>query len=430
MIKRASPIIISFFFLISLTLDAQDTVIADGTIPVFDSLKLLYPFLIVDENHIRGDSTALIPVFDKLQKIEEGDCGHAVVVHIGDSHIQAGFVTQPIRDGLQQQFGNAGLGLIFPYRVAKSNGPPGYVSHADTPWIASRNASPKQLLPTGISGFTLWSDQPSPSFTVEFTSPKIYGACTSTLTIFHASRDSCSTFSVSNEINGIPYPISDSSRVNSTAYQLGDQPGKIRIRAHRTIDSLQSATFYGMNLTSEAPGVIVHTIGVNGATFENYLHAEHFVEQLADLHPDLLIISLGTNEAAGYKNFETTGFVAMVDSLMMKIRLAGIEAGVLFTTPPGIYKSYRKKRRTHYKPNPVAETVSIALKDYACKNGMCYWDWYTIMGGPTAMAKWKAKKMTDKKYIHFSSKGYGIQGLLLYEAIRQSYYLNNSKNKN
>ena len=423
MTKISARLLILLIFLISHFASAQDTVVIEEQIPVFDSLQLLYPFLATDKNQISGDSTALIPFFNKLKKLGKGEKAQAVIVHIGDSHIQAGFVTQQIRDGLQAQFGNAGIGMIFPYRVAKSNGPPGYVSHADTPWIASRNAAPRQLLPTGISGFTIWSDLPSPSFTIEFTSPKIFGAGESKLTVFHGSRDSCCIFSVINETNGLSYPIIDSSKNNSTTYQLTDQPVKIRIRGMRTNDSLRSATFYGMSLTSEAPGVIVHTIGVNGATFENYLHSEHFVDHLADLHPDLLIVSLGTNEAASYKNYETSGFVSMVDSLMIKIRHQGIEAGVLFTTPPGIYKSYRKKRRTQYKPNPVTETVSAVLKEYASRNSMCYWDWYTIMGGPTAMAKWKAKKMTDKKYIHFSSKGYRIQGLLLFKAISRSYNL-------
>ena len=43
------------------------------------------------------------------------------------------------------------------------------------------------------------------------------------------------------------------------------------------------------------------------------------------------------------------------------------------------------------------------------------------MGGKDAMAKWKAKKLTDRKYIHFSGKGYGIQGELLRQAMLESY---------
>ncbi|MCX6278442.1 MAG: GDSL-type esterase/lipase family protein [Bacteroidetes bacterium] len=400
---------------------AQDTLFTIEKLPVYDSLKALYPFLTPEKNRICGDLTSLTPFF---QKLEEPDCrekNQVVVVHIGDSHVQAGYITQPLRAGLQEQFGNAGVGIIFPYRVAKSNGPPGYLTAADTPWVASRNAAIHKTLPTGISGFTLSSNQTSPSFTVEFTSPEIYGNGASLLTVFHASRDSCLAFSVINEINGLTYPVIDSVKDDATTFCLDDHPEKIRIRGIRKNDSALSATFYGMNLRSEEPGVIVHTIGVNGATFASYLRSEHFVEQLAELNPDLLIFSLGTNEAANYKTFEPETFKATIDSLTSNIRNAGIKAAIMFTTPPGIYKPIRKKRRTSWKPNPTAETISNILRDYACANSMTSWDWHCIMGGATAMAKWKLKKMTDKRYIHFSSKGYVIQGMFLLEAINQSY---------
>ncbi|MCX6267844.1 MAG: GDSL-type esterase/lipase family protein [Bacteroidetes bacterium] len=176
-----------------------------------------------------------------------------------------------------------------------------------------------------------------------------------------------------------------------------------------------------MSLESATPGVIVHTIGVNGAMFSSYLESEHFADQLAALHPDLMIFSLGTNEAYSVKNYTSDSFRADINSLFRRIRQTGNKAAVILTTPPGIYKSYRKKRRTYYKPNPVAETVSDVLRVYAATNNMAIWDWYTIMGGKEGMSKWKAKGMTDRRYIHFSAKGYGIQGTLLREAIRGSY---------
>ncbi len=414
-------LILLFALILPVLSPAQDTLHKSEQLPAYDSLKLLYPFLMPEKNNICGDLTSLIPFFQKLEKTELRDKGQVVVVHIGDSHVQAGYITQPLRVGLQEQFGNAGIGIIFPYRVAKSNGPPGYLTVADTPWIASRSADIHGTLPTGISGFTLWSNQTSPSFTVEFTSPEVFGNGASQITVFHAPRNNSLAFSIINEINGLPYPVIDSLKDNSTTFRLEDHPEKIRIRGIRKNDSLLSATFYGMSLQSEAHGVIVHTIGVNGATFANYLRSEHFVEQLVQLNPNLLIFSLGTNEAASYKTFEPETFKATIDSLMLNIRNAGIKAAIMFTTPPGIYKSIRKKRRTSWVPNPVADTVSIILRDYASANSMTYWDWFSIMGGATAMAKWKSKKMTDKRYIHFTSKGYGIQGMFLLEAINQSY---------
>jgi len=399
----------------------QDTTLIQENPPRYDSLRLLYPFLKLRENRITGDEASLMPFYRKLERIGNGSKEQAVIVHIGDSHVQPGIFTKPLRDYLQATFGNAGYGMMFPYRLAKSNGPSGYISHADTPWIAGRNATLKRPLPTGISGFTLWSTSSTASFTLEFTMPLIMNKDTIRLIIFHESRDSCYFLSLSNDLTGHLYPVLDSSWTFRTTFLIDDLPQKVRIRAVRTREMQSSATFYGMSLESADPGVIVHTIGVNGAMFTSYLESEHFIGQLAMLHPDLLIFSLGTNEAFDVKAYSSGKLLADVDTLVHRIRQTGNQAAILLTTPPGIYKAYRKKRRTHYKPNPLADSVSNVLRQYAASNGVALWDWYTIMGGKEAMSKWKAKKLTDRRYIHFSGKGYGIQGVLLREAIFESY---------
>jgi len=413
---------IAGILLLPLRLISQDTTFVQENPPEYDSLKLLYPFLNLQKNRIIIDTNTLVSFYQKLERIENGSNEQAVVVHIGDSHVQPGVFTQPLREWMQSQYGNAGYGMMFPYRLAKSNSPNGYITHCDTPWISGRNATVKKPLPTGIAGFTLWSESPSASFTVEFTSSFIAPAdTTSRLVIFHANRDSCFFFSVSNELSGRLYPVADSSWSYKTTFLIDDHPQKIRIRAMQTRMSQTSATFYGMSLESARPGVIVHTIGVNGAMYSSYFESEHFAGQLAMLHPDLLIISLGTNEAFGVKAYSSDTFRGDIDQLIRQIRQTGTKAAVILTTPPGIYKSSRKKRHTSYKPNPVAETVSNVLKEYAHSNGMGIWDWYTIMGGREGMSKWKAKGLTDRRYIHFSYKGYGIEGELLREAIRESY---------
>ena len=38
-------------------------------------------------------------------------------------------------------------------------------------------------------------------------------------------------------------------------------------------------------------------IGVNGATYDDYNNTEIFFNQLPHLNPDLVIVSLGTNES-------------------------------------------------------------------------------------------------------------------------------------
>ncbi|MCX6267845.1 MAG: hypothetical protein NTW16_10880 [Bacteroidetes bacterium] len=154
-------IVVAITLLLTLRSAGQDSTFIAETPPRYDSLQLLYPFLNLGENKITGDTASLLPFYNKLKRIEKGSREQAVVVHIGDSHVQPGVFTQPLRDWIQSDFGNAGPGMMFPYRLAKSNGPAGYITRCDTPWISGRNATVKRPLPTGISGFTLWSASPA-----------------------------------------------------------------------------------------------------------------------------------------------------------------------------------------------------------------------------------------------------------------------------
>jgi lysophospholipase L1-like esterase len=398
-----------------------DSTLTRETPPTYDSLKSLYPFLCLDSNRLQGEPTALYPFFEKLDRLHAGSGEQAVVVHLGDSHVQAGAFTAPLRDSLQARYGNSGRGVMFPYRVAKSNGPAGYISRCDTPWVYGRNSTIKRPLPTGISGFTLRSVNPSASFTLGFTASLYSPGDTVLVTLYHAHRDTCHTFSLNNSITGLAYSVADSSLPGQTTFLLPDQPTHVRVRADRRSESQRSATFFGMTLSGRRSGVIVHTIGVNGAKFSSYNGSAFFAQQLASLHPDLLIVSLGTNEAYESKAFTENGFYAQIDSLMAAVKEQCGAIPVVLTTPPGIYKSYRHKKKIHYKPNPVADKAAATLKRYAITHGMAYWDWYSIMGGREAMPKWKAKKLTDKKMIHFSGKGYAIQGMLLHRAIMDGF---------
>ena len=70
---------------------------------------------------------ALICFYEKLAQMKSTDSTSLNqkinFVHIGDSHIQADLMTNVVRERLQKEYGNAGRGLVFPYNLAKTNGP-------------------------------------------------------------------------------------------------------------------------------------------------------------------------------------------------------------------------------------------------------------------------------------------------------------------
>jgi hypothetical protein len=93
------------------------------TLPALQALEhAAYPFIAFAENRIE-QSAVLKPFFQRLQELENRKTHQVRVLHIGDSHIQADFFTGWLRYLLQKRFGEAGRGLVFPYRQAGSQNP-------------------------------------------------------------------------------------------------------------------------------------------------------------------------------------------------------------------------------------------------------------------------------------------------------------------
>ncbi|HWY97761.1 MAG TPA: hypothetical protein VNY36_01640 [Bacteroidia bacterium] len=88
-----------------------------------------YSFINSDIDTINYDSVALKSFFVKLKELKEGKRKNIVIVHIGDSHLQADFFTSWVRQHLQQDYGNGGRGLIFPYRVQVLTNQPIIIRH-------------------------------------------------------------------------------------------------------------------------------------------------------------------------------------------------------------------------------------------------------------------------------------------------------------
>src|SRR5450631_1614697 len=114
----------------------KDTIIKDSVSMKMDSLSLVkdsiiipkvglslkYKFLKTELNRIENDSTSLASFYKKLSMQKKNHNHKISIVHIGDSHLQADFFSGEVRKLLQQQYGNAGRGLMFPFKQANTNG--------------------------------------------------------------------------------------------------------------------------------------------------------------------------------------------------------------------------------------------------------------------------------------------------------------------
>ena len=94
------------------------------------------------------------------------------IVQLGDSHIQAGHTTAPLRSALQRSYGDAGRGWIGWYSLYGSNSPRDYrVSSSGFGWQRELILKPEGVHPMGVGGYVL-STRSLNSFSVGITCPE------------------------------------------------------------------------------------------------------------------------------------------------------------------------------------------------------------------------------------------------------------------
>lgn len=368
-----------------------------------------YPFVRTVFNRIINTG-GLDSFYQKLYKLKTTHTGSISIVHIGDSHIQADFLSHIVRDGLQEFFGNAGRGLVFPYQLAQSNAPYDISSSSNTSWEFNRVAHPEIAIPYGVSGYGIRSNTAGAGITLSLKAGLAGSSFFSRLKFFLDSSTSTSWILQAGNSDA-PYLLKKEQGDSSLYQQVNlEQPA-----TGFSLSSLPSGNtkeFYGVSLENSNPGVIYHTLGVNGARYDQYNIASLFWQQLPALKADLYIVSLGTNEAQ-MAGFIEAVFTKELDAFIQKLKEASPGASILITTAPDSYK----RRRF----NTVLRDINASLTNYCNKNYIPLWDLYRITNGYGSANSWARRGLMNRDRVHFTSEGYRLQGNLLLNALAKGY---------
>src|SRR6185295_4957067 len=115
--------------------------LAQDTLAAGEGIK--YDFLDQEDNRIHN-VVSLSDFYEKLYRLRKGENLQVRIIHIGDSHIQADFLSGILRQNFQHDFGNGGRGLIFPGRVARTNEPSNVFTSSNSLWEVKRIVFPEQ----------------------------------------------------------------------------------------------------------------------------------------------------------------------------------------------------------------------------------------------------------------------------------------------
>lgn len=373
-----------------------------------------WTFIKAEENIIEN-STYLSPFFEKLYQLQKQKTGHVNIVQIGDSHIQADFLSHAVRQRLQREFGNGGRGLIVPGRIARTNEPSTLYSSSTGQWEHKRIVYTDKPLPIGIGAITFKTEQPNIKLNIKTLPSDNLDYRFNKVTIFYQKDFNSFNLAVKDSTNqdlAFVGPFTFEAPHTSTIF-LPYLTQKITLETLQSNAMQKQFVLFGLNLEKTEPGLVYHSVGGNGAKFRHYLATKYFFEQTAHLSPDLFIISLGTNEAIEHPYVDPQLYNQMTE-FIKNIRAHNPEALFLMTTPADFYK--KKVRR-----NPGVEIVRNKIIEFAEQNNLAYWDLYSAAGGKHAADDWKVNGLLQSDGIHFTKAGYQLIGSMLFESIMKGY---------
>jgi lysophospholipase L1-like esterase len=320
-----------------------------------------------------------------------------------------------IRTTLQKKFGNGGRGLVVPYHIAKTNGPINYRSGSSYAWQSKRCVFPNQPLPIGIGGVTINTSDSCADIIIKTINDSVLNYGFNKVKLFYENDSTSYGFALLDSLGNrvsmfVPDSVDNYSFISTAAFP--SQTNNMTVKVLKTGEKQSGATIYGLLLENGNPGIIYHTIGVNGAQFQHYSEARHFSAQTKALKPDLIIISLGTNEAYAL-NFRQDKFYADMQLLFNQLKQENPNAGFLFTVPAC---SYRRK-----KPNPRLPLAAKTIIRFTTDNNLSYWNLQEVTGGDKSAYNWKKNHLLRPDGVHYSRAGYELQGNLFCKAFLNAY---------
>ncbi len=122
-------------------------------------------------------------------------------------------------------------------------------------------------------------------------------------------------------------------------------------------------------------------------------------------HPDLVILSFGSNDSAG--NVNQAAYEQSYQKLIDNVRERDPNASILIVGPSdGDSITGANKGNTL----PGLDNVVAAQKAVAEKNGLDFFDLRQSMGGPGSIEDWHSKGLAADDKLHFTTKGYELIG--------------------
>ena len=348
-------------------------------------------------------SHAMKPVYLELNLLKEHKKESFTIMHMGDSHIEIGQFSGQIKKELIEEYGKGEIGWEFPYQLFNPQSMKVFPLETKGNWKRASIKQGKTSIPLGVTGLAFYLE------------------------------DSLGELHFDKRIKDEPITkIEFLHYLGENGFQFTCQGAKIETRnvsAHTGItaltfekpidevvvkfDSKTKPIIYALRMnTTPSHGITYHKFGVAGSTLDQFMNnTELFHEQLAYVKPELLIISLGTNDSY-IDSLNVPRITKQLAAFVKQIHLTVPNTTVLFTTAPDT--KYQNRR-----PQRITEINTIIRNQVMADPSLVLWDLNHIMGGDNSMEEWCKRLYVNSDSLHFNPRGYRLQGELFMNAFRK-----------
>lgn len=329
------------------------------------------------------------------------------IVQIGDSHTAADFFSGELRTLFQQRYGDAGPGFVPAISVPGQRTATINRKSDKQQWelFSSRKDERFDYPLGGLVALPM-----KPTSRVQLV-PLQAAAGTYQLQALYQNSSGGQMFVSPASSSPISLPTTGNTWRFST-------PVSTQLPAEVTVSNDSNLKLGGWLLRSNHPGVTLSALGINGATI-NMLDKwqPQWVETLAEMSPDMVILAYGTNEAFN-DNLDLVAYQQNLREKIRQIRQRMPESVILLVGPNDSIKFSHAASCEAKMPVHLMNVIKIQ-KAIAAQENTLFWDWQAFMGGPCSIRSWAAQDLARPDNVHLSTEGYKKSAQALYRQLSQ-----------
>jgi len=359
---------------------------------------------------------ALDRFFVRLDTLVDAPRKSVRILHLGDSHIAADYITGTIRERLQARFGDGGRGFVAIEQRAQYGG---RRTDRKGPWQRQRIVDKDQAgQPFGFAAMSLESRGPSARVAYALEDDD-------RVTLFYLAHPDGPELEleVDSTLVGRVSTADSGRRSDYKTFAIprrspasGPDPRILGITAKN-----RGAKLFGLSFTRNREGLLYDAIGPVGADARVWLSLERnsFVEHTRILGPDLVVLMLGGNDALRVRQRSSTmeQIRFEMEELVKVVQKTVPEADCMIWSPMDAGEMSGGKI---VSKTLVAEMRTLQ-RDVAYRMGCAFWDMFAAMGGEGSIARWSKHDIINKDLVHPRRRAGELLGHLFANAILDAY---------